>query len=866
MLTHGGSVCLTPVRIGVRAFRGSDRTPPPRARVAHFARDELRPGVRRLGAVEVELTASVQAEAATFQGVVRNSGDEPVFIESVVLGFRMTGHEAGVLRFLRNGWQSWSLTATKELDDEGEPAFPSSPWLRGMHHVVNEHPSDRAGWHESATVSVAGSGAGQPACLAGVLERGNTFGVVYLRREGDAVLVEVEQRIETPFSGGESRTLDPVRVALGDDPNRLLESFGELWGRAAEARTTSPFRVGWCSWYHFFHDVTEIDLLRNLDALVKSRDEIPVEIVQLDDGYQRAIGDWLETNEKFPRGLAPIGEEIRAAGFTAGLWTAPFCIVSESRVHEQHREWLLRDGAHRFRALGHKAWTKDFWVYALDTTRAPVIAHLESTFGQLVEMGFTYLKLDFLHAAAMLAEAQDPRRTRAERLRDGLRAIRAGAGDEAFLLGCGSPLGPAVGIVDAMRIGPDVAPYWKPDPEGTLAGLEPTVPATENALQSIVHRVWMHRRLWLNDPDCLMARQDNTQLSAEETRCLADAIAVTGGMVMVSDNVSELDAGSRRLIRECAAQAEQVDGADARGVTRVGDLLANQSPAVLFTSRSVDATLCLLNRSDQERAAEPGAALALEGLPATVAPHQSVVVTASAARRLAVFCDFDGTFLIQDVGSGLAQKYIPERRELLWGRFESGELTPWDYAQELLDGFVLPEDVLDAFLEEIELDPGAEALVAWCSERDVPFQVLSDGFDRNVEKLQSIHRIDFDYRANRLVYRKGAWSVTPGHPDLRCGCGTGTCKGRIISDFRESHPNALCVHIGNGRVSDLCGARAADLTFARRGEKHTLAAALLERGEPFVAFESLLEVVACLEAVHTGCPLPGASDAKLRRP
>ena len=862
MLTHGSSVRLTPVRLGVRAFRGSGPNPPPRTAIAHFSRDELRTGVRRVGRLEVELDRAGQDDAATFELAIRNPGDEPVFVDSVVLGFRMTGHDPGVLRFLRNGWQSWSLTATKELDDAGEPEFPSGQWLRGIHHVVNEPPSDRAGWHESATLSVAGSGPGRPACLAGVLERGNTFGVVYLRREGEAVLVEVEQRVEVSLSAGESRSLDPVRVALGDDPNRLLESFGELWGRAANARTTSPFRVGWCSWYHFFHGVTEADILRNLDALTKSRDEIPVEIVQLDDGYQRAIGDWLETNEKFPRGLAPIGKEIRAAGFTAGIWTAPFCIVSESRIHDEHPEWLLREGDRSFRGLAHNAWTENFWVYALDTTLPQVIAHLESTFRQLVEMGFSYLKLDFLHVAAMLAEAHDPRRTRAERLRDGLRAIRRGAGEEAFLLGCGSPLGPAVGIVDAMRIGPDVAPYWQVDAEGVIPGLEPTVPATKTAIQSIVHRAWMHRRLWLNDPDCLMARRENTQLSAGEARCLADAIAATGGMVLVSDDVPQLDEDSRALIRECASRAALVDGADTRGVTRVGDLLANESPGVLFTSRGVDATVCLLNRGDQERAIEPGAAPHIEGLPDTTGPHQSSVVTASGVRRLAVFCDFDGTFLIQDIGSSLAQEHIPERRELLWGRYESGELTPWDYAEELLDGFVLPEDVLDAFLQGVELDPGSRELVAWCNEREVPFQILSDGFDYNLERFKSIHGIDFDYRANHLVYQRGAWSIGPGHPDASCGCGTGTCKGRIISDFRAVHPNALCVHIGNGRVSDLCGARAADITFARHGEKDTLVAALLERGEPFVPFENLREVIDCLEAVRVGRPLPAVSDPR----
>ena len=115
MLTHGGSVRLTPVRIGVRAFRGSGPNPPPRTAIAHFSRDELRTGVRRVGRLEVELDRAGQDDAATFELAIRNPGDEPVFVDSVVLGFRMTGHDPGVLRFLRNGWQSWSLTATNRF-------------------------------------------------------------------------------------------------------------------------------------------------------------------------------------------------------------------------------------------------------------------------------------------------------------------------------------------------------------------------------------------------------------------------------------------------------------------------------------------------------------------------------------------------------------------------------------------------------------------------------------------------------------------------------------------------------------------------------------------------------------------------------
>lgn len=44
----------------------------------------------------------------------------------------------------------------------------------------------------------------------------------------------------------------------------------------------------------------------------------------------------------------------------------------------------------------------------------------------------------------------------------GLEVVRRGTSENAFLAGCGSPFGPAVGIVDAMRVSPDVSPTWTP--------------------------------------------------------------------------------------------------------------------------------------------------------------------------------------------------------------------------------------------------------------------------------------------------------------------------------------------------------------------------------------------------------------------
>lgn len=210
---------------------------------------------------------------------------------------------------------------------------------------------------------------------------------------------------------------------------------------------------------------------------------------------------------------------------------------------------------------------------------------------------------------------------------------------------------------------------------------------------------------------------------------------------------------------------------------------------------------------------------------------------------LAVFCDFDGTFAVQDVGATISRRYAGERRKALWERLARGELTPWAYNMELLDGLAVPEQELDAFLASVDLDPGAGALVDWCKRKGVPFRILSDGFDRNLDRLQALTGVGFEYDANGLRYHNGAWRIQPGHPNAACRCGTGTCKRGRIEAYRKGHPGIATAHIGNGRVSDLCGAETADLAFA----KDSLAVALQEQGQSFYPFRTLDDVVVELD-------------------
>jgi alpha-galactosidase len=117
-----------------------------------------------------------------------------------------------------------------------------------------------------------------------------------------------------------------------------------------------------------------------------------------------------------------------------------------------------------------------------------------------------------------------------------------------------------------MRIGADVAPWWdRPSGDDAQPGYEDAAPATHNAFVNTCTRSFMHRRLWANDPDCIMLRTVETELSAAAAESWARTVAASGGVVLVSDDLALLDAGARALLDEVVAQGRAADDAALSG-------------------------------------------------------------------------------------------------------------------------------------------------------------------------------------------------------------------------------------------------------------------------------------------------------------
>lgn len=447
-------------------------------------------------------------------------------------------------KYLRNGYQSWSYAGMSEATGPVERSAVEV--LADVHHSIRRPAGDIEVFGETSQFLYCSEG------VAGFAHCDRANGTIYLTERGFEAVLDLSGG---SFSNGDKLESFYVWPRGEASPAAGADLLGRFMGEAGtKARVAMPHISGWCSWYHYFHDITEAAFDQNL---ADASDRFGFDLFQLDDGYQRAIGDWLETNEKFPSGISELARRIDDAGMIPGIWYAPFAQFPDALSYDE--TWLARqpDGS-RVPAVVNPNWGEGALGFALDTTIPEVQEWIEQTARGLVEAGYRYLKLDFTYAAAMECTRSEPA-TKAEALKLGLDAIRRGAGEVTLLLGCGMPLWPAIGYVDAMRIGQDVAPHWEPEVE--IEGLTESLPSTQSAYRNTCARASMHRRLWVNDPDCVMLRKSDTRLTEEQIQMWAELVADSGQLLLVSDDLSLIeDVGYWNSLKERSARADVAVG------------------------------------------------------------------------------------------------------------------------------------------------------------------------------------------------------------------------------------------------------------------------------------------------------------------
>jgi hypothetical protein len=265
--------------------------------------------------------------------------------------------------------------------------------------------------------------------------------------------------------------------------------------------------VGWCSWFAYFGNVTENDIVQLTTVASEKLKHYGLEYIQIDDGYQQLpigpVDHWLTANPKFPKGMGYLAKLISDHGMIPGIWTN--VAFADSATAFANKKLFVRDK--------NEIPVRGNWVdYVMDGSNPETISTLVTpVYSGLKAQGWQYYKLDALRHLKYegynsYADYFTRRKTdRNDAFRNVVKAVRSAIGKDLPLMACWGIRPELVGLVDACRIGNDGYSY---------AGL-----AQFNSYNNIV---------WRNDPD-------HIELSEAEAYRSCVATSLTGSLFMLTD-------------------------------------------------------------------------------------------------------------------------------------------------------------------------------------------------------------------------------------------------------------------------------------------------------------------------------------------
>jgi alpha-galactosidase len=471
-----------------------------------------------------EVTVKIHRQDNFLTAVLQNNTDKPLQIKEVVLLDVQHGWP-GESAFYGEGYTMLSQTAgtLAEMRDVGKYTdkrhyrLPEPAGLRTVYGMMRVTPPD-------AETTVLGF----TSCRRFV-------GSFDVNQTNLRVVIDTEGLTLKPQEPWE---LEELAVFSGSDADIMLQQLAQRLAVHHPRLAWPRLPTGWCSWYCFGPGVTAQNIADNINQF---RQHLPqIRYIQIDDGYQPWMGDWLEPKEAFGGNVQEVIAGIRQAGFEPAIWVAPFIASPQSKLFKEHPDWFIKDDQGEplcSDKVTFGGWRLGPW-YMLDGTHPEAQQYLEHVFRVMREQwGCTYFKLDANAWGAMpFGRRYDPSASSVQAYREGMAAVRRGAGS-AFLLGCNHAIWPSIGEVHGSRSSSDIHRDWK----------QYTQVADEN-----LSRNWQNQRLWWNDPDCLaLARRDRLPLI--EQMFHATSVYASGGMLLSGDDVTRYESWQWKILKKAAA-------------------------------------------------------------------------------------------------------------------------------------------------------------------------------------------------------------------------------------------------------------------------------------------------------------------------
>jgi alpha-galactosidase len=333
--------------------------------------------------LELNVDLDPETDVATYSSGLLNDGDTPIVIEWLSTPVMAPPQQFSQYLAFHGRWcaefaierQSIQLGLTKRENRRGRTSHEAFPGTILLNASTDEDSGQCLGVH------LGWSGNHRK-----VLERLTTgdvqlqMGVLLFSGEGT-------------LAPGERMTTPTLYVAHSDSGLNTLSQKFHAHVRKHIIKfpvASKPRPVTVNTWEAIYFDHKH----ERLTALADAAADVGVERFVLDDGWFRgrnddtsSLGDWYPDPDKYPDGLQPIADYVRAHGMEFGLWVEPEMVNQQSELYRTHPDWVLGLGNYP-RLTGRNQ-------LVLDIANPDVSAYLFERLSSLVSThDIAYLKWD----------------------------------------------------------------------------------------------------------------------------------------------------------------------------------------------------------------------------------------------------------------------------------------------------------------------------------------------------------------------------------------------------------------------------------------------------------------------------------------
>ena len=372
------------------------------------------------------------------------------------------------------------------------------------------------------------------------------------------------------IDSGKTETLETFVIGYFNDARLGEEYFADAIAKKLNIKI-KPHNAVYCTWYSEKNGGagSEKSSIELADFIKKNLKSYGLKTFQIDDQWQGAETyngprrgfDRVDPKGGYPNGMTKTAKAVKDAGLQAGIWWMPFARNHEDPEYKDKQNWFAnRDNG--------KPYETRWGGTSLDLTNPEVLNHISNLSKTLKGWGYNYFKMDGLWTGTVTEHVYindgykndtmgnckpllNNQKTQIQAYRDGLKTLRKAVGSDVFFSGCAisqnmRTFGASMGLVDAMRIGPD----FNHDGQGLLTGV------IRGA-----RLYFLNGRIWWNDLDPALLRGDGNRVvninikdekrNIENLRMLPSWVALTGAVYLSSDWLPDLPKEKIEIMKRC---------------------------------------------------------------------------------------------------------------------------------------------------------------------------------------------------------------------------------------------------------------------------------------------------------------------------